>query len=150
MMGEQWPPDLDEMDEEEAKSFFFWYWISLSPEEADARAQVRHKNYVMESPQFYYRVRGRKNMRGFEKAQEEASGLDLGERYRDIRRVIHRDGLWVVEMVEDIYGDGSDVYIEVYIIELRDSKIWRETQWYAEHAEPPQNLAQWIEVMNKP
>jgi hypothetical protein len=149
-MDEQSPPNLDEMNEEEAKSFFFWYWISTSSEEADARTQVRHKDYVMERPQEYYRVRGRKNMRGFEKAREEASGPDLGDRYREIRRVIHRDELWVVEMVEDIYGDGSDVYIEVYIIELRDGKIWRETQWYAEHAEPPQNLAQWIEVMNKP
>ena len=149
-MDEQWPPNLDEMDEEEAKSFFFWYWISTTSEEADARSQIRHKDYVMERPQEYYRVRGRKNMRAIEKAQEVASGLDLGERYREVRRVIHRDGLWVVEMVEDINGDGSDVHIEVYIIELRDGKIWRETQWYAEHGEPPQDWAQWIEVMDKP
>jgi predicted ester cyclase len=37
--------------------------------------------------------------------------------------MVHREGLRVVEILDDMYGDGVEIEFEVYFIELRDGKI---------------------------
>jgi hypothetical protein len=64
---------------------------------------------------------------------------------RHLRRVLVRDGLWVVEGVID-YGGGREFDV-VFIIELRDGKVLRETRYYAEPFEAPEWRAQWFERM---
>ena len=59
--------------------------------------------------------------------------------------VLIRDGLWVVEGIND-YGGGR-VFDVVLIIELRDGQIWRDTRYYAEPFEAPEWRARWIEPM---
>lgn len=54
-----------------------------------------------------------------------------------------RDGLWVVEGVND-YGGGR-VFTVVLIIELRDGKMFRDTRYYAEPFEPPEWRARLVE-----
>ena len=62
-----------------------------------------------------------------------------------VRRVLVRDGLWVVEGVND-YG-GGQVFDVVLIIELKDGKMWRDRRYYAEPFEAPKWRAQWVERM---
>jgi hypothetical protein len=62
-----------------------------------------------------------------------------------VRRVLVRDGLWVLEGVND-YG-GEEVYNVVAIIELKDGKWWRDTRYYAEPFEAQEWRAQWVERM---
>ena len=62
-----------------------------------------------------------------------------------LRRVLVRDGLWVAEGVID-YGGGRVSNIAV-ILELKDGKIWRDTRYYAEPFEAPEQRAQWVERM---
>jgi hypothetical protein len=61
-----------------------------------------------------------------------------------LRWVIVREGLWVVEIVSDY---GGRIYNSVLIIELRDGKMFRDTRYYAEPFEAPEWRAQWVERM---
>jgi hypothetical protein len=58
-------------------------------------------------------------------------------------RVLVRDGLWVVEGVND-YGDGQ-VFDVVLIIELKEGKMWRDRRYCAKPFEAPEWRAKWVQ-----
>jgi hypothetical protein len=62
-----------------------------------------------------------------------------------VRRVLVRDGLWVVEGVND-YG-GGQVSDFVMILELKDGRIWRDRRYYGEPFEAPEWRTQWVELV---
>src|SRR5918999_6334789 len=119
-MDEHRVPNLEEMNEQEASRFLTELLPKLSPEEEH---EIRHKDYVMEMPQSGERIRGREKMRAFQEAYPNPPSMQL-------RRVIVREGLWVVEIVSDY---GGRIYHPVLIIEHRDGKMWRGTPRYPEH-----------------
>jgi hypothetical protein len=125
-------PSLEEMDEQQASRFLTELLPKLSPEE---EYELRHEDYVMEMPQSGERIRGREMMREFQEAYPNPPSMQL-------RRVLVRDELWVVEIVSDY---GGRIYNAVLIIELRDGKMWRDTRYYAEPFEAPEWRAQWVE-----
>ena len=90
---------------------------------------MRHQDHVMEMPQSGERFGGRENMRAFQRARSDHS---TPPRSLQLRRVLVKEGLWVVEAVID-YG-GGQVFDVVLISELRDGKMWR-AQW-VERMEP--------------
>ena len=134
-MAEQRVPNLEEMDEQEAHRFLTELFSSLSAQEEYA---LRHQDYVMEMPQSGESIRGRENMRSFQEAYPTPPTIQL-------RRVLVRDGLWVVEGIND-YG-GGQVFDVVLLIELRYGKMWRDRRYYAEPFEAPEWRAQWVERM---
>ena len=126
-MAEQRVPNLQEMDEQQAHQFLTDLYSRHIPEE---EYNVRHpEDYVMEMPQSGERFRGRENMRAFQRARSDHS---TPPRSLQLRRVLVKEGLWVVEAVID-YG-GGQVFDVVLISELRDGKMWR-AQW-VERMEP--------------
>ena len=62
-----------------------------------------------------------------------------------LRRVLVKEGLWVVEAVID-YDDGR-VFDVVVISELKDGKMWRDRWYFAEPFEAPEWRSQWVERM---
>ena len=132
-MDEQRMPDLEELDEQQVRRFLAELFSDLS---AEAEYNVRHKDYVMEMPQSGERIRGREKMRQFQEDYPSPPTIQL-------RRVVVREGLWVIEGVND-YGGGR-VFSLVVIFELRDGKIWRDTRYYAEPFEAPEWRAQLVE-----
>src|SRR5829696_8748208 len=123
-----------QMDEREAHRFLTDLYSRHIPKE---EYNVRHQDYVMEMPQSGERFQGRENMRAFQEAHPTPpSSLQ-------VRRVLIREGLWVVEAVID-YGDGQ-VFDVVVISELRDGKMWRDRWYFAEPFEAPKWRAQWVE-----
>lgn len=136
-MDEQRVPNLQEMDDQQAEHFLTELLSNHRPEE---EYNVRHPDdYVMEMPQSGERFRGRENMRAFQEAHPTPpSSLQ-------VRRVLVKQGLWVVEGVID-YGDGR-VLDFVVISELRDGKMWRDRWYFAEPFEAPEWRAQWVERM---
>ena len=74
-------------------------------------------------------------MRNFQEAYPGSPSIRL-------RRVLVREGLWVVEAVNDYSGEVVDI---VMILELKDGKIWRDRRYYAEPFEAPEWRAQWVE-----
>ncbi len=134
-MDDRRVPNLEEMDEQQAQHFLAELFSNLS---ADEEYKIRHEDYTLEMPQSGERIRGREKMRSFQEAYPNPPNIQ-------IRRVLVRDGLWVVEGVND-YG-GRQINNVVLIIELRDGKWWRDTRYYAEPFEAPEWRAQWVERM---
>ena len=134
-MAEQSVPNLEEMNEQETHRFLTELFSNLSAQE---EYELRHQDYVMEMPQSGESIPGRENMRSFQEAYPTPPSIQL-------RRVLVRDGLWVVEGVND-YGEGQ-VFDVVLLIELRDGKMWRDRRYYAEPFEAPEWRAQWVERM---
>lgn len=134
-MGERRTQNLEEMDEGLANRFLIELFSNLSAEE---EYELRHEQYTMEMPQSGESIRGRQKMREFQEAYPSPPRIQL-------RRVLVRDGLWVVEGFND-YGEGQ-VFNVVLIIELRDGKMFRDTRYYAEPFEPPAWRAKWVERM---
>jgi hypothetical protein len=132
-------PDLAAMNEQEATRFLTELAPALSPE---GEYRTRHpEDYVMEMPQSGERFRGRDNMRAFQEAFTENSAPPQIR----IRRVLVRDGLWVVESVVD-YG-GERVMQGVAILEFKDGKVWRDRRYFAEPFEAPEWRAHLVERM---
>src|SRR5687767_6928286 len=128
------------MDEREAARLLTDLASDLSP---GGEYAIRHpEDYAMEMRQSGERIRGRENMRTF---QEAFPSNSTPPKIR-IRRVLVRDGLWVVESVVD-YGGGQEVMHGVAILELKDGKVWRDTRYFAEPFEAPEWRAQWVERM---
>ena len=127
-------PNLEELDEKEATRFLNdVFFADLSPE---AVYQANHPDdYIMEMPQSGELIRGRENMRKFHEAYPNTPSIRL-------RRVLVRDGLWVVEAINNYSGQVSDMTM---IIELKDGRIWRDRRYYAEPFEAPEWRAQWVE-----
>ena len=146
-MEDQRVSNLEEMNEEQARQFLTQLYSNLSPEE---EYNLRYQDYVMEMPQSGERFRGRENMRAFQEARRalRQSG-DLGSPTSPpsirLRRVLVKEGLWVVEGVID-YGGGR-VFDVVVISELRDGKMRRDRWYFAEPFEAPQWRSQWLERM---
>src|SRR5829696_4248810 len=80
---------------------------------AEAEYELRHPDYVMEMPQSGESIRGRENMREFQEAYPTPPSIQL-------RRVLVREGLWIVEGVND-YG-GGQVFDVVLLIELKTGR----------------------------
>jgi hypothetical protein len=131
--------NLEEMDEQQAHRFLTELYSNLSPEE---EYNARHQDYTMEMPQSGERFRARENMRAFQEARSEHA---TPPRSIQVRRVVVKEGLWVVEGVID-YGDGR-VFDFVVIIELKEGKMWRDRWSFAEPFEAPEWRAQWVERM---
>jgi hypothetical protein len=134
-MAEQRVPNLEEMSEQEARRFLLELFSDLS---AQQEYELRHEDYVMEMPQSGESIRGREKMRSFQEAYPTPPSIQL-------RRVLVRNGLWIVEGVND-YG-GGQVFDVVLILELRDGKMWRDRRYYAEPFEAPEWRARWVEPM---
>ena len=131
-------PDLEKMDEQQAGQFLTGMFTNLS---AEAEYEIRHENFVMEMPQSGERITGRENMRAFQRSFADNSTPPTIR----LRRVTVRDGLWVLEGVND-YGEGR-IFDVVAIFELKDGKVWRDTRYYAEPFEDPEWRARWVERM---
>jgi hypothetical protein len=97
----------------------------------------------MEMPQSGERFRGRENVKASWKAFTEDSAPPSIR----IRRVLVREGSWVVESVVD-YG-GGQVSLGVAILELKDGKVWRDTRYFAEPFEAPQWRTHLLERMEE-
>jgi hypothetical protein len=111
------PPRLDTLSEAEAFAFVTKMLTTLSPDE---EYRIRDEDYVMELPQSGERIRGRENMREFQRAfPTPPKG--------NVRRVLVRQNLWIVEGALDYGQSKANV---VCIFELRDGKIVRDTRYY--------------------
>jgi hypothetical protein len=138
-MDERQPePDLEGMDERAAHEFLTELYSLLS---AEAEDRIRHEEYTMEWPQSGERLRGRQKMKAFQES-------NAGRRPpRWPRRVLVREGLWVVEGSVD-YGGRRDGDF-VLILELREGKVFKETRYYAEPFEASEERTEWFERMER-
>jgi hypothetical protein len=111
-------------------------WKDIGAGDWEAVAGYVHEDYVQEWPQSGERIVGRENAMAI---NQNYPGLPKMK----FRRSVSSGPLAVLE-VELTYADGSR-YFGVSVVEVRDGKIARETDYFAQPFTAPQWRAQWIE-----
>lgn len=114
-------------------------WRAWEKQDWDTAMSLMHDDYVQEWPQSGERIVGRDN------AIEINKNFPGGLPTMSIRRSMGGGDMATLE-VELKYADGS-VYQGVTICELKDGKVVKETDYFAQAFEPPEWRAQWVERM---
>jgi ketosteroid isomerase-like protein len=127
------------MDERDGGQVAEAVWRTLEAGDWDAAADLLHEDFVQEWPQSGERIVGRDNAIAIN--QNFPGGLPTMR----FRRTLSGGELAVLE-IELTYADGSR-YLGVSVIELRDGKIAKETDYFAQPFQAPQWRAQWVERM---
>ena len=127
------------MDEQDAGRLAEALWTDIGEGDWQAVAGYVHEDFVQEWPQSGERIVGRDNAIAIN--QNYPGGLPTMK----FRRTVAAGHLAVLE-VELTYADGSR-YFGVSVVELRDGKIARETDYFAQPFSAPQWRAQWVEKM---
>ena len=100
---------------------------------------VFHEDAVIEWPQSLERIVGGDNRRAVYGAFPQLPTFTP-------RRIVGEGDLWIAEATLD-YGGGA-VYQAVFILEMRDGKISKETAYWAESFPAPEWRAAWVEHMD--
>src|ERR1700726_1358069 len=114
------------------------HWAASDANDFETEHLIYHDDAVLEYPQSGERTRGRRNIQGQRASQPSRKRFT-------VRRVIGGGDLWVTELV--ITYDGKPSYT-VSIMEFRDDKVARETQYFADPFVAPASRAQWVERMD--
>ena len=112
--------------------------------EAFARAayEMAAEDMVQEWPQSGERIRGRDNIAAVNQNYPAGTGTSPKS---SLRRILRPGDAWVIESVID-YGDGIPVSA-VSIIETKDAKLVRQTDYFANPFDAPAWRSQWVEKM---
>jgi ketosteroid isomerase-like protein len=127
------------MDERDGGQVAEAVWKALDARDWEAARGLLHDDFVQEWPQSKERIVGRDNAIAIN--QNFPGGLPTMR----FRRTLADGDLAVLE-VELTYSDGSR-YLGVSVIELRDGKVMRETDYFAQPFQAPQWRAQWVQRM---
>ena len=111
---------------------------AINAGDLQALDQVFTADVVIEWPQSGERIKGEKNRR------------EIYGRFPSLpkvtpRRITGSGEVWVLEASLD-YGDG-DPYQAVFILEMRDGRIARETGYWSKPFPAPEWRAPWVERM---
>ena len=125
------------MDDREIRRALDAHWVASDADDFQAEHKIYHEDAVLEYPQSGERIRGRRNIQASRAAQPNK------KRFK-VQRILGAAGLWVTELV--LAYDGKPSYV-VSIMELRDGKVDRETQYFSAAFEPGPSRARWVERM---
>ena len=103
----------------------------------EAEHQIYREDAVLEYPQSGERIRGRRNIQASRTVQPNKKRFS-------VRRIVGAGDLWVTEFV--LTYDGRPSYT-VSIMEFRDGKVMRETQYFGDPFEPGPSRAHLVELM---
>jgi len=125
------------MEDNDIRAALNRHWAASDANDFEAEHSIYREDAVLEYPQSGERIRGRRNI--------EASRVAQPNRKRfTVRRILGAGDLWVTEFV--LAYDGRPSY-SVSVMEFRDSKVARETQYFADPFEPGPSRAQLVERM---
>jgi ketosteroid isomerase-like protein len=127
------------MDEQDARQVVEAMWKALDAGDWEGVATYMHEDYVQEWPQSGERIVGRDNAIAINK------NFPGGLPKMNFRRIVSAGSLAVME-VALTYADGSR-YLGVSVAELRDGKVAKETDYFAQSFPAPEWRAQWVERM---
>jgi len=125
------------MSNEEIRAALNRHWAASDANDFETEHSIYHEDAVLEYPQSGERIRGRSNIQITRSRQP-------NKKHFAVRRIIGREDLWVTEFI--LTYDGKPSYT-VSIMEFRDDKVARETQYFSDPFEPGASRAQWVERM---
>jgi hypothetical protein len=123
------------MDDREIRAALDQHWAASDANDFEAEHQIYQEDAVLEYPQSGERIRGRHHIQASRFAQP-------NQKRFTVRRIVGSGDLWITEFV--LSYDGKPSYT-VSIMEFRDGKVARETQYFADAFEPGPSRARWVE-----
>jgi ketosteroid isomerase-like protein len=124
--------------DQEIRAALDQHWAASDANDFETEHLIYCEDAVLEYPQSGERMRGRSNI------QKQRASQPSKKRFT-VRRIIGNGDLWVTELV--ITYDGKPSYT-LSIMEFRDDKVARETQYFADPFVAPASRAQWVERMD--
>ncbi|MGB6173631.1 MAG: nuclear transport factor 2 family protein [Xanthobacteraceae bacterium] len=125
------------MSDQEMRATLDRHWAASDANDFEAEHSIYRDDAVLEYPQSGERIRGRRNIQASRSAQPNRKRFT-------VQRILGSADLWVTELV--LTYDGAPTYT-VSIMEFRDEKVARETQYFGDPFEPGPSRAQWVERM---
>lgn len=131
------------------------YVAAYKADDRETQARLRHPGWTVDYPQSGERIRGDANMAaimdhypGGAPQVERTRVVGSEDRYVvtpsfTIERVVGNGDLWWGDGLAH-YPGGATWHV-IVLIELRDGRVWRETQYFAEPFEAPAWRAPWVE-----
>jgi hypothetical protein len=114
------------------------HWAASDANDFATEHFIYHEDAVLEYPQSGERTRGRSNIQNQRASQP-------SKKHFSIRRILGGADLWVTEFILTYDGKPSHT---VSIMEFRNEKVARETQYFADPFVAPAARAQWVERMD--
>src|ERR1700747_3874782 len=98
------------------------HWDASDASDFEVEHEIYREDAVLEYPQSGERIRGRHNI-------QQSRFVQPNKKSFTVRRIIGSGDLWVTEFV--LTYDGQPSYT-VSIMEFRDGKVMRETQYFGD------------------
>jgi ketosteroid isomerase-like protein len=110
-------------------------WQLMEKQDWNAAGELLHDDFVQEWPQSGERIRGRDN------------SMAINQNYpgfptQTVGRIMASGDLVTSEVTLDY---GGQIYNGVSILEFRDGKVVKETDYFAQPFDAPRWRAQWVE-----
>src|SRR6516162_9789410 len=126
-----------EMEDHDIRAALDRHWIASDANDFEAEHEIYREDAVLEYPQSGELILGRRKIQSSRAAQPNRKRFT-------VRRIVGAGDLWITEYV--LTYDGQPSYT-VSIMEFRDGKVARETQYFGDPFEPGPSRVQWVEPM---
>jgi hypothetical protein len=126
-----------EMGDREIRDALERHWAASDANDFAVEHEIYREDAVLHYPQSGERIRGRRNI-------QESRTVQPSEKRFAVERIIGSGDLWVTEFV--LTYDGRPSYT-VSIMEFKEGKVARETQYFADAFEPGPSRAHLVELM---
>jgi uncharacterized protein involved in type VI secretion and phage assembly len=124
--------------DQEIRAALDQHWAASDANDLETEHRIYHEEAVLEYPQSGERTRSRSNI-------QNQRAIQPSKKRFTVRRIIGSGDLWITEFI--LTYDGKPSYT-VSIMEFRDDKVARETQYFADPFAAPAWRAQWVERMD--
>jgi hypothetical protein len=123
------------MSEHEIRAALDRHWVASDASDFAVEHNIYRDDAVLEYPQSGERISGRHNIQASRTAQPNLKRFS-------VRRIVGAGELWVTEFI--LTYDGKPSYA-VSIMEFRDGKVARETQYFGDPFAPGPSRAAFVE-----
>jgi hypothetical protein len=123
------------MDDAVVREALNRHWDASDVNDFDVEHEIYRADAVLDYPQSGERIRGRDNI-------QESRFVQPSKKRFTVRRIIGGGDLWVTEFV--LAYDGIPSYA-VSIMEFREGRVAKETQYFANPFEPAPSRAHLVE-----
>jgi hypothetical protein len=126
------------MDDADVRALLDHHWIAADTKDFVSEHRIYHEDAVLEYPQSCERLRGRQKIQASREAQPNRKRFS-------VRRILGGGDIWISEVI--LTYDGQPTY-SISIMEFRNGKVAKETQYFGDRFDPGASRAQWVERMD--
>src|SRR5262249_36550040 len=127
------------MSSERIRAALDRHWAASDANDFETEHEIYREDAVLDYPQSGERIRGRRNI-------QESRAVQPNKKLFSVQPIVGSGELWVTEFV--LTYDASPSYT-VSIMEFREGKVARETQYFGDPFEPGPSRAHLVERLHR-